>query len=294
MNKTDAMELAKDCLVELTEALRGEKPRALMNYLDVMAKFHRYSLGNILMIYSQRPDAEHVAGFGAWKEMGRWVKPGEKGIAIIAPIVGRRQSEEEGLDEEKKQFTSFRVVHVFDIKQTEGNELPVLTELLGDPGEAHELLIQVYRTLGIEIVHETLQKGALGSSRGGRVTLSVGMSPVLEFQVMVHELAHELLHQGTERHHSKLPLEVAETEAEAVAYVVCKAHGIDAMAVSNEYIQMYDGDAKTIEQSFSRIRDMSAKILFLITEAEEARRISRDSKICGYDETISGIWGHVA
>ena len=294
MKKTEAMDLAKECVNELADALRGGRPESLTRYLDAVAKFHRYSLGNILMIVSQRPDAEHVAGFRAWKEMGRWVKPGEKGIAIIAPIVGKKKDAEQAQDAEEKMFSGFRVVHVFDVKQTDGAELPKLTELKGDPGEAHELLVQVFRTLGIGIVRGNLPKGTFGSSSGGRVVLAVGLSLVEEFQVMAHELAHELLHQGAERHHSKLPIEVVETEAEAVAYVVCKAFGIDAMAVAREYIQMYDGDAKTIEESFSRIRSTAARILFLISEAKEARQFAQESKSTSFDETISGLWGHVA
>jgi hypothetical protein len=66
------------------------------------------------------------------------------------------------------------------------------------------------------------------------------------------------------------------------------------MAVAREYIQMYDGDAKTIEESFSRIRSTAARILFLISEAKEARQFAQESKSTSFDETISGLWGHVA
>ena len=294
MKKTEAMELAKDCVKELANALRGGEPDSLRRYLDAMARFHRYSLGNILMIVSQRPDAEYVAGFKAWKDLGRWVKPGEKGIAIIAPMVGKKKELEKEDEADQGMFSGFRVVHVFDVKQTDGDDLPELSEVEGDPGEAHELLIQVYRTLGIGIVRGHLPKGTLGSSSGGRVALAIGMSPAKEFQVLAHELAHELLHQGKEGHHSTMTMDVVETEAEAVAYVVCKAHGIDAMAVTSEYIRMYDGDAKTIEESFSRIRSTAARILFLISEADEARRFANESRVNGFDETISRVWSHVA
>ena len=55
------------------------------NYLIAMSRFHNYSWNNQLLIMMQRPDATHVAGFNGWKDLGRWVKKGETGIAIFAP-----------------------------------------------------------------------------------------------------------------------------------------------------------------------------------------------------------------
>ena len=38
---------------------------------------------------AQNPTATHVAGFHTWHKLGRFVKKGEKGILILAPIVRR-------------------------------------------------------------------------------------------------------------------------------------------------------------------------------------------------------------
>jgi hypothetical protein len=54
----------------------------LAAYLTAMARFHNYSFGNIVAIAGQRPTATRVAGFGTWKEMGRFVKRGEKGMVM--------------------------------------------------------------------------------------------------------------------------------------------------------------------------------------------------------------------
>jgi len=62
--------------------------------IETAAKFHRYSFGNGILIARQRPDATLVAGFNRWKELGRCVRKGEKGIAILAPMVGRKCSDE--------------------------------------------------------------------------------------------------------------------------------------------------------------------------------------------------------
>ena len=68
----------------------------LAAYIRTMARFRSYSFGNILEIARQKPDATRVAGFWKWKELGRSVKKGEKGIRILAPIIGvKRKPKEE-------------------------------------------------------------------------------------------------------------------------------------------------------------------------------------------------------
>ena len=95
--------------------------------LKVASKFHRYSFNNHLMIFLQRPDTTVVAGFKRWKSLGRFVKKGEKGIAIFAPCRYKTKVEDESGDEQViDSIRGFRVVHVFDISQTEGDDLPDL------------------------------------------------------------------------------------------------------------------------------------------------------------------------
>src|ERR1700722_18927225 len=90
---------AKDIIAanvqNLIEQLEAGHSDALTAYLNAMSRFHRYSLGNVLEIARQRPDATRVAGFWKWKEIGRSVKKGEKGIRILAPIIGIRRKKEE-------------------------------------------------------------------------------------------------------------------------------------------------------------------------------------------------------
>jgi hypothetical protein len=47
--------------------------------LDTAAKFHSYSLGNLLLIGAQAPQATRVAGFRSWQSLGRQVRKGERG-----------------------------------------------------------------------------------------------------------------------------------------------------------------------------------------------------------------------
>ncbi len=91
MNTEDAKALAESALDTLTAQLEAGHSASLTNYLASMARFHRYSLNNILLIHSQRQRATHVAGFSAWRELGRFVRRGEKGIAILVPMTCRKR-----------------------------------------------------------------------------------------------------------------------------------------------------------------------------------------------------------
>lgn len=92
-------------------------------WLDISARFHKYSLGNQLLIALQKPEATYVAGYHAWLKMGRYVKKGERGIAIMVPHVRKVETEQ---GEEEKRITSFGTGRVFDLSQTDGEPLPML------------------------------------------------------------------------------------------------------------------------------------------------------------------------
>ena len=107
-------ETADRALATLADALETGKSDALKDYLAAMARFHRYSFGNVLLIAAQRPDATLVAGFRRWNELERHVMKGEKGIGIMAPLVRKEQNETESAGEEPKGeervVRGFRVV----------------------------------------------------------------------------------------------------------------------------------------------------------------------------------------
>src|ERR1035437_3497536 len=120
-----AQQLIRDNVKYLIEQLEAGHSETLAAYLNAMANFHTYSFGNILLIARQRPQATHVAGIRTWNELGRRVKRGEKGIAILAPMIGKRHKKENtdaGTEEEANKSTllGFRRVFVWDEFQTEG------------------------------------------------------------------------------------------------------------------------------------------------------------------------------
>src|SRR5215210_5364683 len=85
--------ITTDALDRLAALLAEGHSDQLTALLKTMARFHKYSWHNVTLIASQRPTATRVAGFQAWRTMNRFVRKGEKGIAILAPIVGRREAE---------------------------------------------------------------------------------------------------------------------------------------------------------------------------------------------------------
>jgi antirestriction protein ArdC len=266
----------------LIEQLEAGHSDALTAYLNAMSRFHRYSLGNVLEIARQRPDATNVAGFWKWKELGRSVKKGEKGIRILAPIIGVRRKKDEEADKDiTKQNTAvlvgFRSAYVFDVSQTEGAELPELREIGGDVGENRDRLIAFIERQGIELVFTERIAPALGMSYGGRIAILPGQSKAEEFSTLVHELAHEMLHKAERR--TATTKTVRETEAEAIAFVIGKAVGLETGTKSADYIQLYHGNASLLAESLEVIQQTSAVILAAlessavetIADAEQAK-----------------------
>jgi len=251
---------AVDFLLSQLEAGHSE---TLAAYLGAMARFHSYSFGNILAIARQRPTATRVAGLRAWNEMGRFVKKGEKGIQILAPMIGlRRRKDPEPETETKPQsvLIGFRAVYVFDISQTEGADLPELEHAIsGEVGGNRERLIAFLTEQNITLEISEKIAPALGVSYGGRIALLPGQTPAQEFVTLVHETAHELLHKAERR--TMTTAVVRETEAEAVAFIVGQAVGLEMGTASSDYIQLYKGNAALLAESLEVVQRTSAIIL---------------------------------
>src|SRR6201996_2146921 len=256
----------------LIEQLEAGHSEALTNYLTAMSRFHNYSFGNVLEIARQMPTATRVAGFWTWKNLGRSVKAGQKGIRILAPIVGvRRKKDEEAEKDITKQNTGvvlgFRNAYVFDVSQTDGIDLPELHEVTGDPGENIDRLAAFLKTQGIQLVYNEKIAPALGMSYGGRIAILPGQSKAEEFSTLVHETAHELLHKAERR--TATTKTIRELEAEAVAFVVGKAVGLLTGTASADYIQLYQGNASLLAESLEVIQQTSSIILAALESAVE-------------------------
>ena len=215
-------------------------------WLTVQARFHQYSFGNVLLIASQRPDATRVAGFHAWKKLGRSVKKGEHGIMILAPILYKRDTVagEASADSEvgERLRMGFRVVYVFDISQTEGAPLPTLGgRLEGADAVAHSLRAGLVGLAGAEGLTVDLAAqdcsvaaGVNGYYRPRTHTIHVAADASVNqsTETLAHELGHHLLGHG----HVADARSVMECQADSFAYIVCAASGLATEAKVLPYI----------------------------------------------------------
>ncbi len=273
LKREQVRRIARNAFDELVKSVEAGKSQTLKQYLEAMARFHRYSLGNAILIACQKAEATHVAGFRAWQRFGRHVRKGEHGIAIMAPVVYRREpalNDKVNEDEDDEVVTTFKTAYVFDISQTDGKPLPEFARVQGDPDEFLSRLKQYVAERGIKLEKSQSLTMAEGISTGGTILLKQSLAPAEEFSVLCHEAAHEILHHATEiRPEEK---KVRETEAEAVAFVVCHGIGLDVNSSSCDYIQLYDGDKETLIKSLGRIQQTAAEILGAITDSSDSNR----------------------
>src|SRR5580700_3425616 len=267
---------------ELIAQLEAGKSDALTAYLNAMSRFHNYSFGNVLEIARQRPSATRVAGMYAWNQLGRRVKKGEKGIRILAPIVGiKRKKDEEAEKDITKQNTrvlvGFRNAYVFDVSQTEGVDLPELRAMSGDVGENLDRLASFIEKQGIALTYTEKIAPALGMSYGGRIAILPGQSKAEEFSTLVHELAHEMLHKAERR--TATTKVVRETEAEAVSFVIAKAVGLETGSASADYIHLYHGNASLLAESLEVIQQTSGVILAALQPPTEEQAAMPDAEL---------------
>lgn len=265
MKSDEVNQRTKEAVDFLVAALEAGHSAVLTQYLAAMAKFRNYSFGNIMLIARQKPDATNVAGFRTWTSLGRFVRRGEKGILILAPMISHRRGsgasaeQTEDAKENQPRLFGFRAVYVFDISQTEGEDLPTLTEVQGDVSGYRERLVKFVEAQNIALSYSDKIAPAKGLSHGGKITLLCGMQPAEEFSTLAHEIAHEMLHRGDRRAVTTKP--VRETEAEAVAFVVCQALGLETGTASADYIQLWHGDADLLRASLEAVQQTAATIL---------------------------------
>lgn len=273
MKRDEVRKIAREAFDQLVESVEAGKSETLVNYLKAMGRFHRYSVGNAILIQLQKPGATHVAGFRTWQRLNRRVRKGEHGIAIMAPIVYRRKSaadEDRDKNDEDETVHTFKTAHVFDISQTDGEPLPEFARVQGDPEQFLDRLKDFVTAKGIKLKHSEHLTSAEGISTGGMILLKQSLAPAEEFSVLCHETAHEILHHsGDTRPDDK---KIRETEAEAVAFVVSQGIGLDVNTSSSDYIQLYNGDRKTLMESLERIQRTASEILGVITEDNKYRK----------------------
>ena len=259
-------------------------------FLDTMAKFPRYSVNNNILIMMQKPDAQMCQSFTGWKEMGRFVKKGEKGIKILAPAPYTIQREQTKLDDRGNpmldkdgepimesveiKVNAFKVVSTFDVSQTEGKELPTLgvDELIGGVDGYGIFMEALKEVCPVPMTFENIEGGAKGfySQTEKRIAIQEGMSEAQTVKTAIHEMAHQKLH-AIENHGPKQTRGSKEVEAESVAYTVCQHYGIDTSDYSFSYVAGWSEgkEMPELKASLDTIRRAASEMITAIDEKVE-------------------------
>ena len=291
-NKDRMREIVDSIENGIKELFESDKYR---QYLATMSRFHRYSVNNTMLIYMQRPDATHVAGFNKWRDQfGRNVLKGEKGIRIIAPTPYKKKVEEIKTDpetnapvldadgkaiiEEKEiRIPMFKVVSVFDVSQTYGKPLPQLAADLSGNVQQYEVFMEALRRASpvpMEIKSVARDTDGFFSAKAQSITIRAGMSEVQTVCAAVHEIAHAKLHDY--EHMTELaddgetilvPGEKSrnteEVEAESISYAVCQYYGIETGENSFGYIATWSKgkELKELRASLETINKTASELI---------------------------------
>ena len=264
--RTEKLEELHQRLTAQVEALvTGEQWKAM---LDVASKLHRYSARNVILILSQRPEGvTRVCGYRRWQALGRQVRKGEQGIAILAPCVYRVRPVDEAAGRDAPEVArilrGFRVAYVWDESQTDGEPLPdVRPQLLvgDDPAQLWGGLVGQLTAAGY-----TVGRGPCSGANGvtdflaHTVTVRDDVDELQAAKTVCHELAHALLHDPSQEPVGRAR---AEVEAESVAYVVCQRAGMATTDYSLPYVARWcGGDLDVVSAVADRVLTAARTIL---------------------------------
>lgn len=244
--------------------------------LDHLAKFRSYSVSNVLLMLAQAPKATRVAGYRKWREMGRQVRKGERGIRIFGyrthkvrvDDAGRIIEHPEEGEGAEREMAYYPLLSVFDISQTdpiEGFDHPLTTEPKIEGMDDMGVLTRLTEWLegrGWTVSYQATQGGLHGftTTDGSRqIVVDRDASPAQKASILLHETAHSILHVPDPASEYVAHRGLKETEAESAAYVVAKMAGLDTYRYSVEYVAGWSNlDPKVLEEAAGNVRRAAA------------------------------------
>jgi hypothetical protein len=258
----------------------------------------RYSFGNTVLLWAQAQERgmtlSAVASYGSWAKRGRSVlkRPeghkGPWGLQVFAPLP-RRLSEAEAEDfarqgkraygpDDKpiKVMRGFKIEHVFDLSQTEGEELPVnpaVPSLL--TGEDVTNTLDAFERL-IKGHGYSFERGDCGGANGTTspetktVRVRADVDNMQASKTALHELAHIRADHVADLDEYRLHRGRMEAEAESVAYVVLGALGADTSSYSVPYVAGWSGgNVETLRAIAELVTKVSHGVLADLESAAE-------------------------
>ena len=255
---------------------------AWLRMLRVAARFPRYSPSNVLLIAVQRSEATNVAGLRVWNSLGRRVRKGEKGIGILAPCLYKGQQDMELPQQSalrpddataeigQRMLRGFRVVHVFDVSQTDGEPLPELAPSLLR-GPAPQRLLESLASL-VERDSYSLERGDCGGANGFTrfderlIRIRDDVEPAQAAKTLAHEVGHVRAEHETrfmdQYRQSGACRGVVEVEAESIAFLVAASAGLDSSDYTVPYVAGWaGGNVELLKGTASRVLTVSRGIV---------------------------------
>lgn len=243
----------------ILDQLKEGKSENYLEYEKWASRFYNYSFGNQILIMCQNKHATYVKGYGAWKKMSPACAPkAGTGISILAPKTYTKTDEVTG--EKIIGIGGFKCVTVFDIADVEN--APVPPDVFQDLGDCSESLISFVKTEmgkdGITVEIVDYLGGAKGVSRGGKVEVVGDQPRVNILATLVHEWAHEYLHQnliskGKKEEYNKLTRQQKELHAEGSTFIILHALGFDVKH-SRDYLINWGNNVETFKEEMTQIQ----------------------------------------
>ena len=256
-----------------------------LHFLAFQSLFYNYSFRNAMLIYLQNPEASYVKGFKAWNELGRYVKKGAKGLAILAPCYRKVEDfkepenkseyqDSEGEKVIKRVISGFKVTYVFDIADTDGSDeyLPVLVKGLAGNSEQEQ---EIYEKLKVFISTEHPVQEVTGTASKGSYNLATGVISVrsdVEYLQKIKTILHEFAHAIDFAMHPEEDISRNRREliAESVAYVVSMRLGLDTSRYSISYIKSWLKDKEELKIVADTVQKVAAKIINNLAESSDS------------------------
>ncbi len=238
-------------------------------FLEFLGRFRKYSFQNMLLVFIQRPDATRVAGLRTWNKLGRRVKKGERGIRIMAPVFAKkkdRPTEDENPRDEHDAVVYYRMVSVFDVGQTEGDDVPVLSRPL-ETAHAGGLLDKLIRVSPVPVQLLELRAGGPNGwyvPQDKRIVVSSVLARDMQVKTLLHEMAHALSDPDGVAADSA----IQEVVAEGAAHLVAGHLGLDTAAYSVGYVAAWGKDLEKILEAGDRMISVAGQILDRLEHAK--------------------------
>ena len=256
-----------------------------LKFLSFQAQFYNYSFGNAMLIFSQNPNATYVKGYKAWNQLGRYVKKGSKGLAILAPCIRKVEvfkepenknlyHDEEAEKEIRKVVSGFRIAYVYDIADTDGDDsmLPVLVTGLAGNSEQEK---EIYERLFGVISKEHCVQEVLGTASKGSFNLETKVISIrddLEYLQKIKTLLHEYAHLLDFQMHPEDDISRNRREliAESVAFIVSLRLGLDTSRYSMSYIKSWLKDKEELKIIADSVQRIAYTIITELAESSDS------------------------